>query len=50
MGFVLAVLIDRLIKATESAKDLSEEDLKAVMEIDNLIREDLLKHYLEDKS
>lgn len=48
MGLVLAAIIDRLIKAMESVKDLSEEDLKAVMEIDDLIKEGRLKHYLED--
>ncbi len=49
MGIILATLIDRLMKSVVKPEEVSEEDLETIMEMDDAVKEGLLRHYQEGK-
>jgi len=46
MAIILATLINRLTQTT-GYEDLSDEEIKSVLELDSIVKEDIFKHYTD---
>jgi len=50
MGMVIAIILQKLLREKlESLEELSDEEITKVLQIDDEVKESILKHYVDSK-